>query len=216
MLPTLVVITGQFRSGTSAVAQIVNRLGIPVAVTMGVPHAFSHYELDWEDPQTYETLDRWRPVSGRAVDLHGFVKAIRADLERRLYYARFLADRAFLPPPLAIATKCPLWALALQELGEAVDGLFGDVTLVRTTREQGAIDRSVERVYKPAFRPHVYRTNLLIQRELEAGHAWDLVVDYDELVRNPECRVAEIAAALTKPWSPADAASAAAMIRRAA
>lgn len=211
MLPTLIIITGQFRSGTSAVAQVVNRLGVPVAVMLGCPTRFYNYESDWEDPSTYAVLSRWRPLDGRDVDKHGFTKAIEANLEHRLTVERSLCAGAGQQPADMIASKCPLWALAMEDLREAASRLFRAIVCIRTYRPQPDIDRSVDRIYQPDMRPHIHRTNLIIDRELEAfDERWNLMVDYDDLVADPEDNVKRTAETIGVSYDEA----ASAVIRR--
>jgi len=207
-LPTLVVITGQFRSGTSAVAQVVNRLGVSVAAVIGCPHIYSHYELDWEDPFTYVMLNRHFPLDGAEVPKDGLVERIQRDLMRRWDIHRSLRAAAKLPPPMHLATKCPFWALCLPELRQAAEGLFGKIVYIRTHRDPSQVANSVRRVYPEEAIPHVLSTNTRILACM-APQAWDLVVPLEYLSDHPKDTVDLIAKAVGVPFNP----NAAALVR---
>ena len=207
-LPTLLIITGQCRSGTSAVAQVVNRLGVPVAVTLGCPNAITGHQFDWEDLDTFRVLTRWIPFGRPPSSEPGLAKELREDLARRWSMACGMADVAELPDPKIIAGKCPLYALCFDEVIQAARGLF-EVEVISMNRKQRDIDASVERTYwSDPMKRAVHATNDLIEDALGRIEAWQ--VDYHELVEDPEKMTKHIAAMLQVEWC----AEAAALIRR--
>ncbi len=197
-LPRLFIITGQFRSGTSAVAQVVNRLGAPVAVTVGCPHPACGWQLDWEDPETFRVLNRWIPLDRPRQAYTGLTNAIREDFRRRWLWAQSLADVGGTDAPTVIAAKCPLFALCYEEVVEACVGLF-DVDLIALNRRQEEIDASVDRSYwSEAFKEAVRGTNEHIEDALGRIEAHQ--TDYRELCTDPETITSQLAAILGLPW----------------
>lgn len=198
MIPRLFIITGQFRSGTSAVAQVVNRLGAPVAVTVGCPHPACGWQLDWEDPETFRVLNRWLPLDRPRQAYPGLAAAIKEDLRRRWLWAQSLADVVGTEPPTVIAAKCPLFALCFDDVIEAAHGLF-NLDIIALNRRQEEIDASVERSYwSAAFKEAVLGTNEKIEDELGRIEAHQ--VDYRELCADPETMTAQLASILGVPW----------------
>jgi hypothetical protein len=207
-LPTLLIITGQCRSGTSAAAQVVNRLGVPAATTLAAPHGICGHRFDWEDVETTRVLLRWIQFGCRPSSEPGLANALREDLARRWFSACGLANLAGQDQPKVIACKSPLFALAFEDVLMAAKGLF-DVEVLSMNRKQSEIDDSVDRTYwSDPMKRAVKVTNDLIEDALGRIEAWQ--VDYHELVRDPEKVTRGIASMLNVEWCEESAA----LIRR--
>lgn len=167
----LVLIVGRFRSGTSLVAQLVNRMGWQVAPLISVP-APPSWRSDWEDSQlTTALMSRQYPTRERWVEYLKWRRLVSRDTG--------FGGR--------IAIKSPYLALVWDDL----TGIVGEhAVTVRVSRGDEARRRSLEA--HPALSDHADR---LIGESL-ALVAPDVELAYEALIDVPALSVGALAADL--------------------
>lgn len=174
------LITGQMRSGTAAVAEAVHALGIPVAVQMHAPVPPT-YRMDWEDADLslkLAPLMFGRKIRDFAAWFGQYLKT------RSMFTHRQWGTEHF-------AIKSPLLPLVWPEVAAAVPGAI----ILHTRREQGDIDRSVRACFRVEQVKDALACNERIQAALEPIEPTMRVI-YERLVVHPESCVEHIAGAL--------------------
>lgn len=171
-----VLIVGQMRSGTAAVAEVVHRLGIPVALSMLAPVPPT-YRPDWEDTDLVTAL---LPLAAdhQMRDARGF-------LREHFRGRRVGAERFFGSPRFAV--KSPLLALCWDDVLATIGP---DPIVIVVERDQAAIDASIRRTF-PANALGCLQTNERIRAAIEKIEP-TLRVRYEGLVQNPVGGCAEI------------------------
>ncbi len=178
-----VLITGQLRSGTSCVAEIVHNLGVPVAFSILAPVPPT-YRPDWEDADLALALVPL--MLGRQMrDPLAFLKA---NFAGRVQHARrfWNSDR--------FATKSPVLALIWDDVLRACHP-YGKPIVLMTSRDQDDIDTSVRRSFLPSLVDAAFTTNRRIRAALETIE-YDHFCPYESTVEEPEAAVFYIAGAL--------------------
>lgn len=166
-----VFVTGLMRSGTSMVAEMVHRLGVPVALTLLAPPT-ADGRLEWEDAEASLTLARLIPLGGGTAPTPAAAAAFDRwwpDYRRRREAAARSIRWPGRTPPRAIAVKSPLLLFF-------ADRLKG--TIIATRRDPAAVAASVRRSFT---RPDLAEaTNALLRERLEGGAlAPALTIDYE-------------------------------------
>ncbi len=170
----IIALTGQLRSGTAAVAEVLHRLGCPVATEMGAP-APPTWQLEWEDTELSVGLARGLATKDW----------LRTYLEWRLIHAKtsgFAIEGTVALKSAFLATHAEMLEAAAAEMGEGVRWVVMD-------RAQEDINESVGRI--PALEVEM---NAPIVRAL--GGITGFTVNYDRLVREPMFTVVELLQAL--------------------
>jgi hypothetical protein len=153
----ILAITGQMRSGTSAIACAVHRAGIPVCVTMPAPLPPA-WNSDYEDFTLSAAL------------LEG--KCDEAWFKEYFAYRRAHADLAFGHEHFAI--KSPWLAFCALELND----LFDDITWVKTSRDQAGIDASMS--HHKQLNPDINKSIAQLLDNIPG-----VTIDYNTLLADP-------------------------------
>jgi len=180
----IVAIVGQWRSGTSLVAQIVNRLGYHAAPTITAPCPPT-WRSDWED------LDFTVPLMRR--------KKIDWDcyLEMRINVSAALGFGG------DIAIKSPYLALVWDEFLDAVQPDH----IIQTTREDEECERSLK--HQP-LDVKLYRKDIDKIRKVDkalwvtcfARHMKMLDIPYEDIITHPVGLTSDIAEFINKGTDP--------------
>lgn len=172
----LIAITGQFRSGTSMLAEVVHYLGFPVTVSMLAP-GYPTWRSEWEDP----ALAMEMSYSG-CPDFYEHLKMrAQAAYRQAEYHGRKLPG---------IAIKSPFLALYDEEFEQAARTMNFQVSWEVIGREQEAIDASAERALRGQDLKNAKEMNLLLKRDLIPS--WR----YEDFVEDPYASVSALAAKL--------------------
>lgn len=171
----IIAITGQMRSGTSAVAQIIHLLGIPVAVHTPAPMPPT-WRFDWEDSLLSQSLT----ATQGDPDSDWFIDHLKA----RMTHATelFRSDH--------IALKSPFLCLTRDLLELCADVLHETVYWIILRRPQAQIEASMDQ-----FPFLDFGANERIKKRLSEFRRGGVrrvrrrLVDYEELVANPRAVV---------------------------
>lgn len=181
MTPKIAIVLGQMRSGTSAVAEIVHRLGIPMGRSFVAP-APPVYRFEWEDTELSMVFARfWIRQENPAGGWFPWWKNYLA--ERKRHARRFNTDR--------FGMKTPPLALLLDTLLPEARKL-GQVALIHVERPQPQIDASVRAAFPPGLVQKALTANASIQQK-NAKLPCELLVNYERLVVDPSLHVWAIA-----------------------
>lgn len=166
MIDRVVAIVGPFRSGTSLVAQVVHRLGFPVALTIPAP-APPSWRGDWEDPElTLLLLQGVKPTADWYADY----------LRRRREQSRVVGFGG------RVAVKSPLLGLAWEGFAVAARAAAGGKPplVIRCYREHGAMARSLAAhpQLAPELQARVTLAAWRIPPDIEVGFEW--AIDHPE------------------------------------
>lgn len=172
----LIAITGQIRSGTSLMAELVHFLGFPVTVAM---HAPSHptWRCEWEDPDlayqlAYGTSD---------VDFKSHLLMRRdSALRQAKYFNRNLPG---------ISIKSPFLAMEAEALEEACcdDQLGFELEWLVIGRQPDAIEASLQASLKGKDLANARYINEMIPKEVKPEF-W-----YEDFIRDPYPTVSRLA-----------------------
>ncbi len=191
------VITGPFRSGTSAVAQVAHRLGFIAAMTMTPPRP-PRWHQDYEDAEAFATLLNIWPIGGdiTANTRKRFSTWFRGYLMARHRHALELARSE--PWIVGFCLKSPMYAPFVREMLAITDA-----TVIVCQRAPREADRS-NALINPM--EGMKRTQQTIRESL-ATLTPDLAVVFDGLTSDPDAWTRRIARALRVDCTP-DAAGA--------
>ncbi len=190
--PLLVLVTGQFRSGTSRTAQTLHHLGFPAAVTISAPIPPEWFS-DWEDIEAVRTIYPLAPF-GRAPtreERASFRSWFAEYLERRYALAETV-ERARSAAFTGVCCKCPLYALFLPEVFDVAKAIGWRLRLVVCARDQGSVDRSVHATYGPIapdLPPRVLESNRLIREALRFAEDVAHLVIYERWATYPDAEL---------------------------
>jgi len=181
----IVIVIGQIRSGTSAVADILHHLGVPMGVSFAAPMP-PVWRFEWEDTPIALTLAQHEFFRDASVRGEGLLTWFRDYLWTRGRHARdtWKTDRWGMKQPLLAVYADML----LPELSLAASRL----TIIQTVRDQAAIDRSVDSVFPPGLREKALAANTTIRERLP-DLPCDFRVNYDLMVVQPREWVEQIA-----------------------
>jgi len=197
----LVVVVGPLGSGTSAVAGVIHRLGIPMAMTTTASMP-PKYRSEWED---HDFLRFFIPICpfGHApndMDRIEFKQRFSEHLKfRQSCHERIFA--AFRAPLPGIGIKCPMLALFLSEVREVAKELGYELKLVVCERGRKAIDLSIHNRHgklAPDQMPNVLKTQSFI-KEAIAFVQDAKVVQYGRLVNERSTTIAELSMWMEAP-----------------
>lgn len=178
----LILVVGQMRSGTAAVAGTLHHLGVPVAVSIMAPVP-PHFRPDWEESTLSAHLVQAVGIGGTGIDPAdaALFRAMYPDyLRHRLAVAGNLAERFGLPT-VAIADKCPLLAFVLDEAVEAARSAALEPVVVTVSRDPEAVERSVRRAFG-ADADKAMATNAAIEAALAPWRPGSVEVSYEKLI----------------------------------
>ena len=180
----IVGVVGQMRSGTSAVAEIVHRLGVPMGLSFGAPVAPT-YRFEWEDMALSLAFGRyWVHGLEPAMGIFAWWDAYMAD--RFKHATRLGLDRW--------GFKTPPWCLLGDTLLSAARKL-ACTALIEVDRPQPNIDSSVRRAFPPGLVDKALIANASIKQKIR-DLPTVLKVPYLELVEQPALWVGRIAGVL--------------------
>lgn len=194
-MTTLVMVTGQFRSGTSAIAQVVHRLGMQAGLWFAPPYP-PKWRSDWEDAEAVTMLMRFCPWGSRPTDdaREEFLNWFPAYLNRRLSCVELMRDRDIWQAADGIACKSPFYAFFRREIAEVCGSVGLAPKWIVARRDADEIDDSLSEFHGKAW-PESIDQIRMTQRLV--GHALlaidGLCVEYGWLVRDPYLEVAKIA-----------------------
>lgn len=181
----LAIVTGQFRTGTSAVAQILQRLYVPMATSIAPPQ-WPFIRSDWEDWTLTQAMFDILPygtegLAGNMIDK--FAMWFPGYLEERVQLAACYGA-AVGKAPAAIGVKSPLLSPFIPTAVKiARDCGFENVLHIGCCREPQALNRSIIHTFSPVnMTAAIFKMNALIRRN---QHAVSLAVPLEELVENP-------------------------------
>lgn len=189
----LVLITGQLRSGSSAIAEIVHTLGVSVGTSFLAPMAPT-YRLEWEDADLSAWMMQFLGANEhKQNDLERkFPGWLRSYLAGRIGHARNMAGIWGVDEPQTIAAKQGVLALYMPEVRDVAKSLDLNVRTISVCRRQSGIDASVKRSFPPSLVAGALALNQKI-RDCTPGNAY---VHYEWLIDRPSAVVREIAAFL--------------------
>lgn len=191
----LVMISGQFRSGTSAVAQVVHRLGFPAGLWFAPPYP-PKWRSDWEDSEAVTALMRLCPWGARPTDEARdlFLDWFPGYLNRRMACLEMMQDRGVWAAENGVACKSPFYAFFHREIGEVCAKAGMKVRWIVARRDQDEIDASLAEFHGrvwPESIDQIRMTQRLVAHALLSIDG--LSVEYGWLVRDPTletCRIA--------------------------
>jgi len=169
----IVAVTGQMRSGTSAVAEALHRLGCPVAMHTPAPQPPT-WRFDWEDSK----------LSSRLMSRGVEAPWMRDYVAERYRHAAMCYDST------CIALKSPYLVFAKEALQIVSEMRDDPLFWVVLRRPQIDIDCSISQW--EVLDPDV---NKEIKAILAGSDKWanTITVDYDKLVENPKQGVSALA-----------------------
>lgn len=179
------------RSGTSAVAQMVHRMGVCAAMTMTPPQP-PRWHADWEDCEALAHLMRLWPLGtpvDRDVRAH-FQFWFAAYLKLRMQH-RDLLGAPWLP---GIACKSPLYAPFLIAIGYEAEMAGLALKVIVCERDAEDSRASILQSQPKFLWDSVLATQAEIHKALNAPIPGALIVPFDGLVSEPHwqaCRIAE-------------------------
>lgn len=144
----LVLITGPFRSGTSAVAQIVHRIGFIAVTTMTMPVP-PRWHCDWEDHPAMIALHDILSKNNRSFR---FRKWFRQYLEARMVHAVSVSEFTSWHP-LGICIKSPMYAMFAGEIAEECRRVSKPLKIIVCERDRAERRASLEVVNDGAPEP---------------------------------------------------------------
>jgi hypothetical protein len=180
----IVAVTGLMRSGTSAVAEILHRLGAPCAIHTPAPMPPT-WRFDWEDSRLSARL-----MDASEVPAEWFVDylAQRLDHAERCHFSQ------------TVTLKSPLLAFSRAELGFAAEMLDVPIAWVIVNRDEARVAASMTQW--EALDPQV---NAAIALELSKPEWSDAdTIEYERLVDDPAVHVHSLAQSLGLSSDPED------------
>lgn len=194
----LVLITGPFRSGTSAVAQVVHRLGFPVSGQI-IPPVPPRWHSDWEDQFALLALQHALNAENPSVWFSDWFP--RYLDERREHTTRLAGLTTWNPRGFAI--KSPLYAPFVNEIEAACNAIGKPLLIIKCQRVKADRDKSHDAVNSKIlsyteFVAPVRRLAKIAEKASEAVKE-DLLVDYELLLHNPQSECQRIADFLKCP-----------------
>lgn len=189
-----ILVTGQFRSGTSAVAQVFQRLGVPMSIA---PPLAPVTEYDWECMDVTMALQDIFPFDATSITSEmrtKFCDWFPLYLEARLDWSMGI-KAASKEPLYAIGVKSPrLTPFAGDIIRIAKECGFHDVLTLHATREFADQQRSIIHRFGPVgMTDDIFRLNRIIGRPVLQG--WSMSVDLDYLRKFPNrcaCKFAKM------------------------
>jgi len=200
----LVVVTGQFRTGTSAVSQILHRLGVPMAMAV-CPPVYPDKRWDWECFDATMALNEIFPWDDKEVcreARNDFVEWFPKYLEHRMVMGAVLA-KMYGHELHAIGVKCPVYALFIPEILKASQKAgIEQIVLIKTTRDAEDQARSIVHTYgRMNCIEHIKARNRLIgDMPVDAT----TVISLEKLKENPYAttvKLAKLVGADLTDWS---------------
>lgn len=189
----IAVVIGQFRSGTSAVAQVMQRLGIPMAKAI-MPPIPPVDQFDWEDLEMAEFYaDLFlRPQPITPAMREAFTEWWPEYMVERVQHGLNLA-RGVGTVIHAVGVKSPMLGLFLRQIRQVAEEKKWDLRVIVAERLEQDRLASIKRVYGPM--DSLERVNGLdnMLRPILMGCSRDLTVQLEELQANPRVIVQQLA-----------------------
>jgi len=186
----IVLVTGPLRSGTSAMAQALHRLGVSMCVSMLAPRE-PEWRAEWEDPPISLQAHIEFPL-GKTKHSHAsrarFARWTRKYFDERRVYDDGFRKNWGQPPADHIGAKCPLLLFPLRELeAEFKDELF----VILMHRNEDETEASIRRAYPPFARGNAMRTNKALH-SIASECDYDIQVSYKHFIESPAATMERI------------------------
>lgn len=175
----LIAITGEMRSGTSMMAEVIHFLGFPVVVSMLAP-GHPTWRPEWEDPDLAVQL-----ALGRGVTVESLVEHLRFRREAAERQAKYHGRS--LP---GISIKSPFLALNADAMEKAAIEVGMKGSWVVIGRGAEAVDASLRAALRGRDLENARKANERIRDVVEPG--WS----YEEFMEDPYGEVTDLAGEL--------------------
>lgn len=144
----LILVTGQHKSGTAAVAQVLQRLGVPMALWLNPPFPPMD-QFDWECADALANLTENLSAYGTPPNEEGylfFAHWFSRYLERRLVHASDLRAKFEIAVD-CIGVKSPLFAFFVPQMLAVCKDMGIDLRIIKCERTEKARQQSLKRTH---------------------------------------------------------------------